>query len=338
MDIIIKTGYNEIDTQHWTDFVSHHPKGSIFQTPQMYRCYVHTPQEAPLVMAAYVNAELVGLVMAVIIQEKGFLKKHFSTRSIIHSGPIVKDDDPRILQALLQAYESQLPKNVIYTEIRNQYDQLCNCDTYRINGYRFEPHLNFLIPLDNEESIWSRIGKGRLKQIKKAQKNGLTVETYRHSDITDELLRQGYDVIREVYQRANLPLVDFCQIKAARDEDILMMFVIRTKEGEFAGCRYGLSFGKTLYGWYAGSHSRYYPLFPNDMLIWETLRWACANGYKVFDYGGAGNPNKPYGVRGFKQQMGGELVDYGRYEKVHSFWKMQIATKGYAVYRKLFGF
>ena len=77
---------------------------------------------------------------------------------------------------------------------------------------------------------------------------------------------------------------------------------------------------------------------PNDILIWETLRWACANGYKVFDYVGAGNPNKPYGVREFKKQMGGELVDYGRYEKVYHPLKMKIATVGYTLYRKLFKF
>jgi len=337
MDITIKTG-NEIDKTQWADFVSHHPKGSVFQTPQMFRCYEKTPMEEPFVIAAYHNAELVGILLAVIIREKGFLKRQFSTRSIILSGPIVKDDDSRILQTMLQAYDSLLPKKVIYSQIRNQFDQLCNCDTYRTNGYRFEPHLNFLIRLDNEENIWSRIGKGRLKQIKKAQKSGLTVAVYRNNEITSELLHKGYSVIKEVYHRANLPLVDYSQIEATRYEGILVMIVVRTKDGELAGCRFGLSFGKTLYGWYAGSHKQYYPLYPNDLLIWETLRWACAQGYEVFDYGGAGSPNKPYGVRSFKQQMGGELVDFGRYEKVHCSWKMKIATKGYTIYRKLFKF
>ena len=337
MDITIKTG-NEIDKTQWADFVSHHPKGSVFQTPQMFRCYEKTPREEPFVIAAYHNAELVGILLAVIISERGVLKRQFSTRSIIHSGPIVKDDDPRVLQELLQAYNSLLPKYVIYTQIRNQFDQLCNCDSYRSNGYYFEPHLNFLIRLDNEENIWSRIGKGRLKQIKKAQRNDLTVAIYRDNEITSELLHKGYSIIKEVYHRANLPLVDYSQIEATRDEGILVMIVVRTKDGELVGCRFGLSFGKTLYGWYAGSHKLYYLLYPNDLLIWETLRWACANGFEVFDYGGAGNPNKPYGVRAFKQQMGGELVNFGRYEKVHCPWKMQIATKGYVIYRKLFKF
>ena len=95
------------------------------------------------------------------------------------------------------------------------------------------------------------------------------------------------------------------------------MFVVCNAEGEMLGCRFGLLFRDSIYGWYAGSDSQYYSLFPNDLLIWETLRWGIKKGYKTFDYGGAGEPNKPYGVRAFKQQMGGELVNYGRYERIH---------------------
>ena len=67
----------------------------------------------------------------------------------------------------------------------------------------------------------------------------------------------------------------------------------------------------------------------------ETLRWACENGFRVFDYGGAGSPNKPYGVRLFKSQMGGELVEYGRYEKVHKPLLMKIAKLGFSILRNI---
>lgn len=337
MEVIIKTDINQIDKHQWADFIGSHPKGSVFQTPQMYQCFERTPNHTPKLFAAFHNAELVGILVAVIISEEGFLKSKFSSRSIIYSGPIIKEDDDRILQALLEEYDTSIGSQVIYTQIRNQFEQLANCDVFRTNGYHFEPHLNFLIRLDSEQDIWNRIGKGRLKQIKKAQKNGLYVEVCGHG-ISDKLLHEGYDVIREVYQRVNLPLVDFSQIAAAEAEGILVMFVVRAKEGEMVGCRFALSLGKSLYGWYAGSYSRFYHLFPNDLLIWETLRWASANDYEVFDYGGAGSPNKPYGVRRFKQQMGGELVDYGRYEKVHKPFMMFIAKSGYTVYRKLFKF
>lgn len=315
--------------------MSTHPKGSVFQTPQMFRCYERTPGQTPFIVGAYQNTKLVGILVAVIIREKGFLKSRFSSRSIITSGPIVRNDDARILEILLREYDDAVGRQVIYTQIRNQYEQLSNCDVFRNHGYRFEPHLNYLIWLDSEENIWGRIGNGRTKHIKTAQKNGLYVDVYGPGalKLAPQQLHEGFDVILEVYRRAGLPLVDCAQIEAANEEGLLRMFVVRTKDGEMAGCRFGLSFGKSLYGWYAGSRSRYYSLFPNDLLIWETLRWASANGYEVFDYGGAGSPNKAYGVRCFKSQIGGELIDPGRWEKVHKLLKMYIGRLGYALYR-----
>lgn len=327
-----------IDIQQWQHFVDNHPKGSVFQTPQMFACYKQTPRWKPLVLAAYMDNELAGILVATIIREKGKLKGRFSTRAIIPSGPVVSNDDPKILDALLKAYNGMMTKEVIYTQIRNQYDQLACCDIFRDNGFVFEPHLNFLVKLDGDENMWARIGKGRKKQIKKAIKNGLTVNAYQSGEISDKLLEQGFDIIRQVYQRSNLPLVDIEQIKATAREGLLVMFTVCSPHGDVIGCRFGLRHGNVLYGWYAGSMSKYYTLFPNDILIWETMRWASANHFDVFDYGGAGSPNKPYGVRTFKQQMGGDLVDYGRYEKVHRPWMMRIATTGYTIYRKLFKF
>ena len=338
MNIEIKQGIATINQSEWKAFLSNHPKKSVFQTPQMYDCYEQTPSHEPCLFSAYVNSKLVGVLLVDIIHESGFLKKLFSTRAIIQGGPVIKDDNPQILKAMLSACAEQIGKKVIYTQIRNQFEQLSQCDIYRELGYKFESHLNYLIRLDNETSILSRIGKGRINQIKKAKRNNLIVHVYDHSTISDELIRQGYSIIEEVYSRANLPLVDISQIFAANSNDILIMFIITTKEGDIAGCRFALAYEKNLYGWYAGSRSKFYSLYPNAFLIWETLRWGCAKGYEVFDYGGAGSPNKSYGVRGFKSQLGGELVNFGRYEKVNNPFKMSIGKTGFYIYKALFKF
>ena len=338
MDVMIKYGISEINKSEWSDFLSHHPKKSVFQTPQMYECYEQTPNHEPYLFTAFVISKIVGILLVVIIQESGFLKKQLSTRAIIQGGPIIKDDNPYILKEILTACDVHIGKKAIYTQIRNQFEQLSQCDIFRELGYKFESHLNYLIHLDNETAIWSRIGKGRISQVKKAQKMGLSVQAYDHKTITDDLLRQGYSIIEEVYSRANLPLVDISQMFAANKQGILVMFVITTKEGETAGCRFALAYENSLYGWYAGSRSKYYSLYPNALLIWETLRWGCVKGYEIFDYGGAGSPNKSYGVRSFKSQLGGELVNFGRYEKVNNPLKMFIGKNGYYFYKALFKF
>ena len=308
--------YEQINITEWGEFVENHPKGNVFQTPQMYDVYLQTPGYEPQVIALEQDKQLVGLLLWVVMREKG-LKARFSARSIIQGAPLAIDDKPEYIMALLKAYEQRRDRSVIYTQVRNHYEMLTVNDVFQQCGYQFESHLNFIITLDEEECVWNRIGKGRTKQIKKAQKNGLYVDIYEQGRIADVLIEQGYDVIQSVYQRAGLPLTDIEQIKATNRQGLLVMFVVRNADGEMLGCRFGLLFRDSIYGWYAGSYSQYYNLYPNDLLIWETLRWGILNGYTTFDYGGAGKPNKPYGVRAFKQQMGGELVNFGRYEKIH---------------------
>ena len=323
---------NSIDRAQWEAFVASHPKGNVFQTPQMFDVYQQTPGYVPQVIALEQDKQMVGLMMWVVMREKG-LKARFSARSIIQGAPLAKDDKPEYIIALLEAYEQMRDKGVIYTQVRNHFEMLTVNDAFQQCGYRFTSHLNFIITLDNEEDVWNRIGKGRIKQIKKAQKNGLYVDVYEPGQITDELIAQGYEVIRSVYQRAGLPLTDLEQIKATNKQKLLVVFVVRNAEGEMLGCRFGLLYRDSIYGWYAGSFSQYYSLFPNDILIWETLRWGIRKGYKTFDYGGAGEPNKPYGVRAFKQQMGGALVNFGRYEKIHRPALFKIGVMGIKMMR-----
>lgn len=319
--------YETIDKQAWKFFVENHPKGSVFQTLQMFDVYAQTPGYVPQVIALEQDKQMVGLLMWVVIREKG-MKAQFSARSIIQGAPLVKDDKQEYIIALLEAYEQMRDVGVIYTQVRNHFEMLTVNDAFQQFGYRFESHLNFIITLDDEEAVWNRIGKGRIKQIKKAQKNGLYVEVYDHGQISDDQIEQGYDVIRSVYQRAGLPLTDLEQIKATNRQGLLVLFVVKNQKEEMLGCRFGLLYKDSIYGWYAGSYSQYYRLFPNDILIWETLRWGILKGYKTFDYGGAGEPNKPYGVRAFKQQMGGALVNFGRYIKIHRSIMFRIGVLG----------
>lgn len=325
---------NSIDRQTWQTFVESHPKGNVFQTPAMYDVYQLTPGYAAEVIALKQDKQMVGLMMWVVMREKG-VKARFSARSIIQGAPIAKDDKSEYIIALFEAYEKLRDKGVIYTQVRNHFEMLTVNDAFQQCGYRFESHLNFIITLDNEDTVWNRIGKGRIKQIKKAQKNGLYVDVYEPGQITDELIAQGYEVIRSVYQRAGLPLTDLAQIQATNAQKLLVVFVVRNAEGEMLGCRFGLLYRDSIYGWYAGSYSQYYSLFPNDMLIWETLRWGIRKGYRTFDYGGAGEPNKPYGVRAFKQQMGGTLVNFGRYEKIHRGLMYKIGVLGMKILKML---
>jgi lipid II:glycine glycyltransferase (peptidoglycan interpeptide bridge formation enzyme) len=94
-------------------------------------------------------------------------------------------------------------------------------------------------------------------------------------------------------------------------------------------------YNKTIYADYVGVPNRHKNLHANPLLNWHVLKWGLENGYHIFDFGGAGKPNKNYGVREFKRQFGGKLVNFGRYSKIHSPIKMEIAKKGFEIYKKV---
>jgi lipid II:glycine glycyltransferase (peptidoglycan interpeptide bridge formation enzyme) len=61
----------------------------------------------------------------------------------------------------------------------------------------------------------------------------------------------------------------------------------------------------------------------------EVFLWGHERGFTRFDFGGAGKPNVPYGVRDYKLKFGGELVNTGRMIRIHRPFNYAFATKAY---------
>ena len=71
---------------------------------------------------------------------------------------------------------------------------------------------------------------------------------------------------------------------------------------------------KAVYEWYAcGLDNCRDDIRPLSVAVWGEMQYAAENGYPLFDFMGAGTPDKPYGVRDFKAEFGGELVEHGRF-------------------------
>ncbi len=92
-----------------------------------------------------------------------------------------------------------------------------------------------------------------------------------------------------------------------------------------------------IYDWYAGADDSYLEYRPNDILSWSILKWGIKNNYEVFDFGGAGKPNVPYGVRDYKLKFGGELVNFGRFEIIHKPSVFKSGKIGLHIYKKIHG-
>jgi lipid II:glycine glycyltransferase (peptidoglycan interpeptide bridge formation enzyme) len=85
--------------------------------------------------------------------------------------------------------------------------------------------------------------------------------------------------------------------------------------------------------YYTGSLREFSRFYANELAVWKLLEWGSNNNYSLFDFLGAGNPKKEYGVRDFKSRFGGEMVNYGRFiSPVRPFF-YKVSRIGYYMWR-----
>lgn len=268
------------------------------------------------------------------MQEGAGVKGHLSKRLIIYGGPLVVDNDVNIIYLLLQHLQSIASRKAIFSQFRNFYDTSLFKDVFCKADWRYEEHLNILIDLTkSEEVLWSEVNSKRRNEIRKAEKEGTTFDILKN----DIHLEKTYSILREVYSRAKLPLPNLDFFKKAYEiltPDHFKIFIAINNE-QIIGTMFTLCYKDNIYDWYAGSHQEFYKKYPNDLIPWKVFLWGKEHGYKKFDFGGAGKPNIPYGVRDYKKKFGGEFVNFGRYEQIHKPSLFKIAKLGFKLYQKL---
>lgn len=323
----------EIEQQKWSDFVYQHPCGNIFHTPEMYEVFTKTKNHNPVFLAAIdEQGDVWGVLLAVVQKEGKGVIGSVSARSIIWGGPLIKNDDPEVLKLILGAYDKSIKKIVLYSQFRNLWDSGYGKDIFSSLGYAFQEHFDIFIDLNKpEEALWQELDSKKRNEIRRASKeNTLVLET---GDI-----EQLYNILKEVYKNARLPLADISLFKSAfrilGSKGMIKCFGA-FNNGEIIGIMCVLIYKGLVYNWYAGARRKFFNKYPNDLLPWEVLRWGKANGFATFDWGGAGKPNEKYGVREHKKQFGGRLVNYGRFQKIHQLGKFKLAKLGFKIWRRI---
>lgn len=337
----------QIDRDKWSEFVSRHPDGNIFQSPELFDVFAHTHGYRPIAAAAVDDkGNIAGIVSAVIQEHSPGIFRRLSTRAVAWGGPLINvngkgnytREHDAVLQTLLDHYDRLAGTSAIYSEYRNFRDQQNEKKLFQHSGYQYEDHLNILVDLTkSEEQLWKEIDHRRRNCIRRAQKEGtLFKDLTPHIDVTE--IDQIYNILDNVYRKAKIPLAHISLFQYAADilgKKDMIRFFGALNNGKIIGTLVALCYKDTIYDWYAGSSREYYHKYPNDLLPWNVFLWGKEKGYKIFDFGGAGKPGKPSGVRDYKKKFGGTFVDFGRYSKVHKPLLMKVAETGFHAWQKV---
>ena len=300
----------DIDRQQWQELVANSPVASVFQTPEMYDFYASSNLYEVKVIAVVDNG-LKGLMVCVIHGGGNRIKKWLPSRAIINGGPLLsKDISEEALVELLNATVELLKRHCIYIETRNLNDYSRWRSVFENCCFCYEPHYNFHIDTMDPVMVDKRMDKSRRRRIRRATENGVTIS----NDIA--CLPDFYNILSNLYHtKVHKPLPPYQLFERLSKESFARYFFAHNDKGETIGGQLILMLDQRVaYAWYCcGLDKEYHDLYPSIMANYAAIRYAADNAFERYDMMGGGTPGEDYGVRDFKAQFGGALVEHGRF-------------------------
>ncbi len=333
---------NHLDEKVWNGFVLQNKHANIFHTPEMFQVFESARNHQPQ-LSAVIDKEkkIKALLPTVQVTVLNGLLKRLTTRSISYGGVLSTPDTDgkQALAELLKVYSENAGQISLFTELRNLSDMSNFQSELSQAGFIYEDHLNYLIDLNNSpEQLLEKIGSRTRQHIRRGLRKGIVVVEC----ISDRnKLSIWYDLIKMTYKGARIPLADISLFEAAFDilyPRDMIKFILARIGTDYVAASAELLFKDIIYGWYGGMNREFSKYTPNELLMWYILEWGASNGYKVYDFGGAGKPGEEFGVRDFKAKFGGQLVCYGRNTNIHTPNLLKWSERGYKIFQHMRGY
>ncbi len=319
IDYLFIKNIEEIDIQKWNRFLKNHSGSNIFQSLELYSFWNSQSNHEPFYfLVTSINGDCLGFCAGVIISNGKGIKKIISKRAIIYGEPLVSSDADKICdlyEFIIGKIEIELSKRANYTEIRCLSVNESFKKIFYKRTWQYTPYQNYIINLSNEEELMQKITPEKRRQIRKSLKDGASFSYLK----SEKNILGVYQILQEIYRnkvKKPLPKFNFF-LDLMKLEDAGVVAVIA--DDIVIGGGFFLKDKQTIYDWYRGGLDfEYKKLFPSTLAAWGVMNYGLSNKIQNFDFMGAGIKGQEYGVRKFKSQFGGILIENGRFMKINN--------------------
>ena len=296
--------YDLIDRQQWSELVRTSETGTWFQSPEAYDFFASMPElMEPFVYGVERAEKLCAVCVGYVTKEPNPIKQFFTRRAIIIGGVVAAANGAKEDAVILLNYvRKELKPKSIYIETRNFNDFSPWKEAFEAAGFVYKPHLNFHV-----DPATNNLSDNRKRQLKKS-------DAVVSEGVSELEIREWYEVLSELYRTTvKTPLwpIDFF-LEAYRQG--IAKFLLVKHEGRIIGGSMVVADERTVYEWFeCGLNAECKDQYPSVMATWGGIQLAHQSGCTRYDMMGAGEPGVPYGVRDFKAEFGGQMVEHGRF-------------------------
>jgi serine/alanine adding enzyme len=279
----------DIDMQTWDSYINQHPQATIYHSSCIRNVIEQTFGHSCHYLAAVDNKNKIHGVLP-LVELKSRLFGHFLVSlaffnygSLLYSSCNARD-------ALFKAAEKLAIKlGVEHIEYRDCFKNP--------NLPSKSEKAAMLLPLpETRKELWDAIGTKVRAQIKKGQKNNLSVESG-----TDELVDDFYQVFAENMRDLGTPVYSKALFENMLQYNDKAQIIVLYHEGKPVSAAFVIGWRNTLEIPWASTLRSANALEANMVLYWEVLQYAILNNYQVFDFGRSSKEANTYR---FKKQWG----------------------------------
>lgn len=167
-------------------------------------------------------------------------------------------------------------------------------------GEKFYWHTNVLSP--DSEALFKTFTQSQMRRnIRRAEREGVVVRF----GTTWENMLQYYRLHTNTRHRQGVPVQPmgyFNNLWKNLISQGLGFIALAYKDDQLLAGAVMLHWKKTITYKYGASDPRFWGLRPNNLIMWETMRWGCKNGFQIFDWGRTDLEDE--GLRDFKLGWG----------------------------------
>lgn len=334
---LIQKGFNleireltEIDSEIWKLFIKEFDEHNFFHSPEILKIFNAHTNHKPFIIAAMDNSRILALATGILTSIHIPIPRKIRSRLIFYASPLYHDTikGREGLNKIFSQIKEIGRRNALFIEIRNNMQFPTTIFDEITSDWEYIPYQNFMIDLSvGPKAVWNSFSTYARNKIYKSKKNGVEIK-----HIHDSSALESFELIRSIYTLKKIPMLPEKVFSSAVAELIssnILQVINAVYDGQIIATRWGLAYGKILYDWYAGTDYNFSKLYPNELLSWKMMEWGANNGYKTFDFGGAGIKGEYYGPAKFKEKFHGKLVEYGRYRYIPNKSLYNIASKLY---------
>jgi hypothetical protein len=288
------------DRQKWDDLIANSCGGTLFHTLKWLECMENhtttkllgrTYRGVLIPLVAREGAVIVALLPLFLYSCPGvrIVKSGSYNDDLIYLGPVFMDSDslkPEKLQVrtlhLQKALDKYL-KNELKANLVTIRLSPFNTDArpFIRDGYDVEPAYTYIHNLENgTDAIWLGFNKTVRQEIKNAQKNGVSVEQGGIEDA--EFI---YDKLATRY-RTNSSKAFVMDIIRSFSPNNCSVLIAKRNHERLTGLII-LHYHNYAYMWIGFPKMDGEKLYANQLLMWESIKWAHSKGYHILENAGA---------------------------------------------------